>query len=210
MQEMQAAPRRAHFAAAGFRAPANRPIQAPTSGSGDHQTMFKRAKAVLCSALLLTALSIPQAANAQTFWQCAPFARVFSGVQLFGAAASWWNQAIGKYTQGHAPKPGAVLVFKSIGSMRSGHVATVTKVISDRIVQVTHANWSNRGGVERDVKVVDASSKGDWSSVRVWYGPIRDLGTKAYPTYGFIYNGAKAATRDAEAAAADMLDAKAS
>jgi surface antigen len=168
--------------------------------------MFKRTKAAFCSALFIATVAVPQAANAQTFWQCAPFARMFSGVQLFGAAASWWNQAIGKYTQGHAPKPGAVLVFKAIGSMRSGHVATVTKVISDRIVQVTHANWSNRGGVERDVKVVDASSNGDWSTVRVWYGPIRDIGTKAYPTYGFIYSGAKAATRDGEEAAAGLLN----
>jgi surface antigen len=170
--------------------------------------MSKRIKAAFCSILFMAALSMPQAASAQTFWQCAPFARVFSGVQLFGAAASWWNQAIGKYAQGHAPKPGSVLVFKAIGSMRSGHVATVTKVISDRIVQVTHANWSNRGGVERDVKVIDASANGDWSSVRVWYGPIRDLGTKAYPTYGFIYGSAKAATSDAQTVAAGMLDAK--
>jgi surface antigen len=170
--------------------------------------MTKRIKAAFCSMIFMAALSVPQAANAQTFWQCAPFARVFSGIQLFGAAASWWNQALGKYAHGNAPKPGSVLVFKAIGSMRSGHVATVTKVLSDRIVQVTHANWSRRGGVERDVRVIDASDKGDWSSVRVWYGPISDLGTKAYPTYGFIYGSAKAATADAQAVAADMADAQ--
>jgi surface antigen len=155
--------------------------------------------------MFIAALAAPSAANAQsTFWQCAPFARVFSGIQLFGAAGGWWKQAIGKYAQGSAPKLGSVLVFKAIGSMRSGHVATVTKVISDRIVKVTHANWSSRGRIERDVTVMDASAKGDWSAVKVWYGPIGDVGTHAYPTYGFIYSGAKAVAHGAELAAHDL------
>jgi surface antigen len=168
--------------------------------------MLRRFKAAFCSVLFIAALSAPSAANAQTFWQCAPFARFFSGIQLFGAAGSWWNQAIGKYAQGSAPKLGSVLVFKAIGSMRSGHVATVTQVVSDRIIKVTHANWGVRGQVERDVTVVDASAKGDWSAVKVWYGPIHDIGQKAYPTYGFIYAGAKAVAHGAEAAAAKALN----
>ena len=147
--------------------------------------MVRRFKAAFCSVLFIAALSAPSAANAQTFWQCAPFARVFSGVQLFGAAASWWNQAI--------------------GSMRSGHVATVTQVVSDRIIKVTHANWGHPGQVERDVTVIDASAKGDWSAVKVWYGPIHDIGQRAYPTYGFIYSGAKAVAARAEAASGKML-----
>jgi surface antigen len=167
--------------------------------------MVRRFKAAFCSVLLIAALSVPSAANAQTFWQCAPFARVFSGIQLFGAAGSWWNQAIGKYAQGSAPKLGSVLVFKAIGSMRSGHVATVTQVISDRIIKVTHANWGTRGQVEHDVTVIDASARGDWSAVKVWYGPIHDVGQKAYPTYGFIYAGAKAVARGAEAASSKIL-----
>ena len=167
--------------------------------------MLRRFKAAVCSVLFITALSAPSAANAQTFWQCAPFARVFSGIQLFGAAASWWNQSLGKYTQGSAPKAGSVLVFKAIDSMRSGHVATVTQVVSDRIIKVTHANWGHPGQVERDVTVVDASPNNDWSAVKVWYGPIRDIGQRAYPTYGFIYNGAKAMAKGAEAAAAKAL-----
>ncbi|PZU11048.1 MAG: CHAP domain-containing protein [Sphingomonas sp.] len=149
----------------------------------------------------MAALSAPTAANAQTYWQCAPFARVFSGIQLFGAAASWWHQAIGKYAHGEAPKMGSVLVFKAIGAMRSGHVATVTKIVSDRIIKVTHANWGGaKGRVERDVTVVDASPAGDWSQVKVWYSPIGNIGTRAYPTYGFIYNGAKAVAAEASAA----------
>ena len=142
------------------------------------------------------------AADAETHWECAPFARVFSGVQLFGAAAGWWHQAVGKYLEGSAPQLGSVLVFKAAGSMRSGHVATVTRIISDRIIKVTHANWGGmRGRIEHDVTVVDASAKNDWSAVRVWYSPIGDVGNRAYPTYGFIYGGAKALADEAGAAA---------
>lgn len=116
---------------------------------------------------------------------------MFSGIQLFGAAASWWSQAVGKYAQGSAPRMGAVLVFKAIGSMRSGHVATVSQIVSDRIIKVTHANWSiingHRGQVEKDVTVMDTSPAGDWSKVRVYYAPLKDLGTRAYPAFGFIY-----------------------
>lgn len=154
-------------------------------------------------ALLFFAMT-PAAAEAKGFgWQCVPFARMFSGVNLFGNAFTWWNQAIGKYDRGAAPKAGAVLVFKATGAMRVGHVATVSKIISDRIIKVTHANWSliggHRGQVENDVTVVDASPNNDWSQVKVWYAPIKSIGVKAYPVYGFIYGGkalAKAATEE--------------
>ncbi|QJU57932.1 CHAP domain-containing protein [Sphingomonas sp. AP4-R1] len=171
--------------------------------------MFKSARAAVAALIFITAISAPTAANAQsTYWQCAPFARVFSGIQLFGAAASWWHQAIGKYAQGGAPKMGSVLVFKAIGAMRSGHVATVTKIVSDRIIKVTHANWGGaKGRVENDVTVVDASPNGDWSQVKVWYSPIHDIGQRAYPTYGFIYGGAKAVAAEA-AAAGQALEGK--
>lgn len=167
--------------------------------------MLKRTRAALCSLLLVASMTFPSAAHAQA-WQCAPFARVFSGIQLFGAAASWWNQALGKYTQGSAPKLGSVLVFKAVGAMRSGHVATVTKLVSDRIIKVTHANWGGmKGRIERDVTVVDTSAKGDWSAVKVWYAPIGDVGQRAYPTYGFIYGGARALAASAADAAHDLV-----
>lgn len=152
--------------------------------------MLKTTRNLIGSVLLLAACFGSTGAQAAS-WQCAPFARMFSGIQLFGAAAGWWNQAIGKYAQGNVPKAGAVLVFKAIGSMRSGHVATVSRIVSDRIIKVTHANWSvingHRGQVEKDVTVIDTSPKGDWSQVRVWYAPLQDLGTRAYPAFGFIY-----------------------
>ena len=171
--------------------------------------MFKRSKLALCS-IALAVSAIPAAADAQatTFWQCVTFARMYSGIQLFGNAATWWSQAVGKYTRGNAPQTGAVMVFKAIGSMRAGHVATVSQVVSDRIVKVTHANWSNPGQVERDVEVMDTSAKNDWSSVRVWFRGLHDLGTHSYPVYGFIYGGkapqgAATADRDATSPAID-------
>jgi surface antigen len=121
------------------------------------------------------------------FWQCAPYAREISGINIHGNANTWWVQAAGHYARGHAPKAGAVLAFASSGRMKLGHVAMVSEVISDREVLLTHANWSRRGGIEHNVRAVDVSEAGDWSLVKVWYGPQGDLGTTSYPTKGFIY-----------------------
>jgi surface antigen len=76
--------------------------------------------------------------------------------------------------------------------MPIGHVATVSQIVSEREVLVSHANWSRingrRGQIERNVRVIDVSDAGDWSKVRVWYAPLRDLGTSSYPLFGFIYS----------------------
>jgi surface antigen len=129
--------------------------------------------------------------------QCAEFARLFSGIQIFGDAAAWWRLAVGKYARGFTPETGSVLVFKASGIMSKGHVAVVSHVLTDRIIQVTHANWSvidgHRGQVEKDVTVVDVSPTGDWSQVKVWYDPNHNLGTTIYPTYGFVYRAAQQA-----------------
>jgi surface antigen len=155
--------------------------------------MRQRTRAVIGSiAAALTIVLAPGGAFADTYWQCVPFARLISGVQIFGDAWTWWRQAAGRYETGQAPQAGAVLCFRQTGRMRLGHVAVVSQVLTDRIIQVTHANWSlingSRGQVERDVTVVDVSAQGDWSQVRVWYGPIGGLGGTTYPTYGFIYS----------------------
>lgn len=138
-------------------------------------------------------------AHAEDYLQCVPFARTFSGIQIFGDAYTWWQQASGKYNKGFVPKTGAVLVFKQTGIMNKGHVAVVSQVLTDRVIQVTHANWSvisgTRGKVEKDVTVIDVSQQGDWSSVKVWYDPVRDLGNTVYPTYGFIYSSTQNAAR---------------
>ena len=163
--------------------------------------------AALAATLALGCMAVPAQAETSA-WQCATFARFFSGVKLFGDAYTWWEQATGKYTKGSTPDAGSILVFKRTGAMSSGHVAVVTQVLTDRIIQVTHANWSpiggKRGQVENDVTVVDVSPKGDWSEVKVWYDPSGDLGRTAYPTYGFIYQAAQS-TRAAVTAVANAV-----
>ncbi|HET8613096.1 MAG TPA: CHAP domain-containing protein [Sphingomonas sp.] len=123
--------------------------------------------------------------------ECVPFARAMSGIQIHGDAWTWWDQAQGKYQEGSTPKVGAVLVFRPHGAMSRGHVAVVSRIVSPRIIMVTHANWSRIGGVrgqiERDVTIVDVSADNDWSDVRVWWDASQGLGTTTYPVYGFIY-----------------------
>ncbi len=140
-------------------------------------------------ALVLSCAMMMAAPAAAQFWQCAPYAREISGIQIRGNANTWWGQAAGRYDRGHAPKVGAVLAFDSTHRMRVGHVAMVSRIVSDREVLLTHANWSRRGGIERNVRAIDVSANGDWSMVKVWYGPQGGLGTSAYPTRGFIYSG---------------------
>ena len=137
------------------------------------------------------ALAMAAPASAR-FWQCAPYAREISGVDIHGNANTWWGQASGRYQRGDAPKAGAVMAFKPTRRMRVGHVAMVSRVVSDREVLLTHANWSRPGRIERDVRAVDVSDAGDWSEVQVWYAPNGGLGTSVYPVAGFIYAGGAA------------------
>lgn len=159
--------------------------------------MRKRTRTLLGSLAAAAFFAIaPTVAVADTYWQCVPFARLISGIQIFGDARTWWSQAVGKYETGITPKAGAVLCFKPTSRMRLGHVAVVSQVLTDRVVQITHANWSpiegSRGKVEKDVTVIDVSPAGDWSQVKVWYDPNRDLGGSTYAVHGFIYPDATA------------------
>jgi len=151
-----------------------------------------RVKAVVGSFLAALIFCLgPMQAAADPYWECVPFARLVSGIQIFGDAYTWWNQAVGRYQTGYTPKLGAVLCFKPNGKMRLGHVAVVSQVVTDRVIQITHANWSpidgSRGQIEKNVTVIDVSAAGDWSLVKVWYDPTRDIGSSTYPTYGIIY-----------------------
>ena len=116
--------------------------------------MRKGTRAIFGSlaAALLIAGSAGQA-QAADYWQCVPFARMISGIQIFGDAWTWWSQAAGKYQTGFVPKAGAVLCFRPTGRMRLGHVAVVSQVLTDRVIQISQANWSlingSRGQVER-------------------------------------------------------------
>jgi surface antigen len=123
--------------------------------------------------------------------ECVPYARAVSGFAIRGDAWTWWKNAGAEYTRSSAPRSGAVLVFQRSGKMRHGHVAVVRQVVNARELIIDHANWGNRRGqkgkVEKNVRVIDVSTRNDWSQVRVWYSPVADFGTKVYPTYGFIH-----------------------
>lgn len=146
--------------------------------------VFAARFALMAACALMTA--IPAQAKAGVL-QCVPFARQVSGVDIRGNAWTWWSQAAGRYARGNAPKAGAVMSFQKTGKMPFGHVAMVSKVVSDREVLLTHANWSTRGGIERNVRAIDVSAAGDWSQVRVWFAAVGGLGTSSYPVNGFIY-----------------------
>ena len=141
----------------------------------------------------LVALSAPAAATSLLDYvgQCVPFARAASGIQIYGDAWTWWDQAAGRYRRGEAPKPGAVIVFERTARLPLGHVAVISRVVDSRVAMVTHANWSRqngeRGHAEQDVTLTDVSPGNDWSEVRVWYRDSDGLGSTAYPVYGFIY-----------------------
>ena len=138
--------------------------------------------------------------------QCVTFARADSGIELSGNASAWWSNAAGVYQRGARPEAGSVLNFRANGSMRMGHVAVVNQVVDSRTIEIDHANWGGpgavRGGISRDISVVDVSPANDWSAVRVALGHSGEFGS-IYPTYGFIYNrpdhGTMVAANDARA-----------
>ena len=121
---------------------------------------------------------------------CVPYARMATGMTVSGNAWQWWDNAAGTYARGKMPEAGSILSFRSNHSMRLGHVAVVSRVVSARQVLIDHANWptsGGRGGIARGVTVVDVSESNDWSAVRVQLGRGEDFGS-VYPTHGFIYD----------------------
>ena len=129
---------------------------------------------------------------------CVPYARARSGIGLAGDAWQWWDGAAGRYERGRAPRLGSVLVLDRTPRNPSGHLAVVTRVVGTREVSVDHANWASglaRGRIATDQRVVDVSPGNDWSRVRVFYPPIRDLGVTAYPALGFVHPATVLASR---------------
>jgi len=121
---------------------------------------------------------------------CVPYAREISGIALKGNAVTWWDEAAGQYARGNTPEPGSVLNFRANSTMRLGHVAVVTSVLSRREIEIDHANWwgpgASKGGISHNISVVDVSPNNDWTSVRVGLGHTGEYGS-IYSTYGFIY-----------------------
>lgn len=134
--------------------------------------------------------------------ECAPFARAISGIDLSGAAADWWQKAAGRYARSAQPAVGAVLVFRRTDRLADGHAAVVSTVVSARTILVTQANWVAKR-VTEDMPVMDVSAANDWSAVRVWWPPAGQMGSRHYPTWGFILparpvsrDGMQATTRE--------------
>ena len=61
----------------------------------------------------------------------------------------------------------------------------MSRVLSDRRVLATHANWV-RHQVSEDVPVIDVSPGNDWTRARVWWPPTNQMGVTVYATFGFI------------------------
>jgi len=118
--------------------------------------------------------------------RCEPYARELSGIAINGEARTWWKQAEGRYVRTSRPRVGAVLNFAPQERLHLGHLATVTRIVDNRTILVSHANWapaSTRAGrIERGVPVVDVSPGNTWSDVRV--GLTR--GQEPWPVLGFI------------------------
>lgn len=119
--------------------------------------------------------------------QCVPFARSVAGVPIYGNAADWWKAAAGRYVRSEKPQIGSVLVFRRTNRLPYGHVAVVSQVLSERRILLTHANWVPNH-VNQDVLSIDVSPNNDWSQVKVWWPPLRQMGATAYPAYGFIHS----------------------
>jgi len=123
---------------------------------------------------------------------CVPYARQATGMAISGNGRDWWHNAAGLYARGNRPEVGSVMAFPGSGGMRSGHVAVVERVVSQREVLIHHANWGGpgirRGSIMRGVSVIDVSPGNDWTQVRVQVGHSAEAYGRTYPVYGFIHN----------------------
>jgi hypothetical protein len=117
---------------------------------------------------------------------CVEFARIRSGIAIFGDAKTWWDHAKGQYARSADPLPGAVMVFAATRKMTLGHVAVVKRIVSNREVIVDHANWRRDGNIYLNAPVIDVSANNDWSKVRVFDARGGQMGSNVYPIKGFV------------------------
>jgi surface antigen len=117
---------------------------------------------------------------------CVEYARVRSGLQIFGDAKTWWNSAKNIYDEFTAPVTNAVMVFSGSSRIKRGHVAVVTSIVSPREIIVDQANWQNHGEIDHNTPVLDVSRDNDWSEVRVWNVSTGQFGAHVYAISGFI------------------------
>jgi len=130
--------------------------------------------------------------------QCVPYARDYSGIQIYGDAWTWWSKANGRYDRGNAPRRGSVLTLKKTDRLSAGHVAVVASILDSRRILVDHANWGDNADTRSKIHVrqpvIDVSPKNDWTALRF----MNTQGTfgAVYPAHGFIYSDTEIRTAD--------------
>ena len=117
---------------------------------------------------------------------CVEYARMRSGLAIFGDAKTWWASAKNIYDEFTAPVTNAVMVFSGSSRIRRGHVAVVTSIVSPREIVVDQANWENHGEIDHNTPVLDVSPDNNWSRVRVWDVSTGQFGAHVYAISGFI------------------------
>jgi hypothetical protein len=117
---------------------------------------------------------------------CVEYARMRSGLSIFGDAKTWWTSAKNIYDEFTAPVANAVMVFSGSSRIKRGHVAVVTSIVSPREIVVDQANWQNHGEIDHNTPVLDVSPDNSWSQVRVWDVNTRQFGAHVYAISGFI------------------------
>ena len=117
---------------------------------------------------------------------CVEYARLRSGLEIFGDAKTWWQHAENIYARFTQPAAEAVMVFSGSARLARGHVAVVTRIVSPREIRVDQANWRNRGEIDHNTPVLDVSAQNDWSKVRVWDMGSNQFGSRVYAIKGFI------------------------
>lgn len=127
---------------------------------------------------------------------CVEYARMRSGLAVFGDAKHWWERARNLYARLPHPVEEAVMVFSGSKRLKRGHVAVVTDIVSPRQIIVDQANWQNKGEIDHATPVLDVSAGNDWSLVRVWDMRSGQFGTHVYAISGFIAKGMTTASRD--------------
>jgi hypothetical protein len=126
---------------------------------------------------------------------CVEYARMRSGLAVFGDAKHWWARAKNVYARMSHPVEEAVMVFSGSKRLKRGHVAVVTHIVGPRQIIVDQANWQNKGEIDHATPVLDVSAKNDWSKVRVWDIPSGTFGRRVYAISGFIAKEVKTASR---------------
>lgn len=126
---------------------------------------------------------------------CVEYARMRSGLEVFGDARHWWARAKNIYARLSHPVDEAVMVFSGSKRLKRGHVAVVTEIVGPRQIIVDQANWENHGEIDHATPVLDVSRANDWSRVRVWDIRSGAFGAHVYAISGFIAKNLATASR---------------